>query len=458
MIRRQFQRQHEAGQRKLLRTTVRTHLSADALIATVRGAFEQVSDSRKGKPGIPMADALMSAYAMFSLKDPSVLAFEKHWKEDESNLRSIYKIGTIPSDTQMRAILDPVSPEKLRPAHNDILRDLQRGKALEKMRYLEEGYLLLIDGTGCFSSQKLSSPICLEKTNSATGETTYHLQMLGAAIANPELKEVVPLIPEAISKQDGHNKNDCEMNASRRLIIAFHREHPHLEIVVGQDGISPNGPYIRFVKEHGYHFIFSVKEADHTHLFARFDSAIKNKRAQEMTLDDPEKKDTLHYFRWMNGLPINGSHQDVLVNVLEYWEVRGEKIKRFCWVTDIPIGAENVYRLMRAGRARWKIENETFNTLKNQGYHLEHNYGLGEKYLAIVFMKLMVLAFLTDQVQQLCCGLFRSVWKKTGTKKELWERMRSLFRCFKLPSMEMLYLAILHGYARCEPVIGPDSS
>jgi hypothetical protein len=104
MIRRQFQRQHEAGQRKLLRTTVRTHLSADALIATVRGAFEQVSDSRKGKPGIPMADALMSAYAMFSLKDPSVLAFEKHWKEDESNLRSIYKIGTIPSDTQMRAI------------------------------------------------------------------------------------------------------------------------------------------------------------------------------------------------------------------------------------------------------------------------------------------------------------------------------------------------------------------
>ena len=273
------------------------------------------------------------------------------------------------------------------------------------MRYLEEGCLLLVDGTECFKSQKLSSPICLDKTNSETGTTSYHLQMLGAAIANPEPREVIPLIPEAISKQGGQNKNDCEMNASRRLLTAFHREHPHLEIVVCQDGTSPNGPYIRFVKGLGYHFILSVKEADHTYLFARFDDAVKNKQAQEMTLDDPEKKDTFHYFRWMNGLPINGSHQDLPVNILECWEVRGKKIQRFCGVTDIPIQAENVYGLMRAGRARSKIENETFNTLKNQGYHLEHK----EKYLAIVFMKLIMFAFLTDQVQQLCCGLFRSV-------------------------------------------------
>jgi hypothetical protein len=455
---RQFRRQKSIEQEKHLNCTVRKHLSADALIATVRGAFEQVPDSRKGKPAIPMADALMSAYAMFCLKDPSILAFEKQWKEDDSNLRSIYKLGTIPSDTQMRTILDPLPPEELRPVHNDILRDLQRGKGLEKMRYLEEGYLLLVDGTECFKSQKLSSPICLEKNNSETGKTTYHLQMLGAALANPELREVIPLIPEAISKQDGQSKNDCEMHASRRLLIAFQREHPHLEIVVCQDAISPNGPYIKFLKELGYHFILSVKEADHTHLFARFDAAIKNKQAQEMTLNDPEKKDTFHHFRWMNGLPINGSHQDVLVNVLEYWEVRGEKIQRFCWVTDIPIEAENVYRLMRAGRARWKIENETFNTLKNQGYHLEHNYGLGEKYLAIVFMKLMMLAFLTDQVQQLCCGLFRSAWQKAGSKRALWEKVRALFNCFKLRSMEILYLAILHGHVRCEPIIEPDSS
>lgn len=92
---------------------------------------------------------------------------------------------------------------------------------------------------------------------------------------------------------------------------------------------------------------------------------------------------------------------------------------RFTWVTDIAITKANAYRIMRAGRARWKIENETFNTLKNQGYHLEHNYGLGKQYLSMVFVKIMLLAFLVDQAQQLCCALFQAVLKKTGSKKAL---------------------------------------
>lgn len=76
---------------------------------------------------------------------------------------------------------------------------------------------------------------------------------------------------------------------------------------------------------------------------------------------------------------------------------------------------------MRGGRARWKIENETFNTLKNQGYNLEHNYGLGEKHLGVVFTMLMMLAFLVDQTQQLCCQLFQCVWGKVRSEKALWK-------------------------------------
>jgi hypothetical protein len=101
---------------------------------------------------------------------------------------------------------------------------------------------------------------------------------------------------------------------------------------------------------------------------------------------------------------------------------------------------------MRGGRARWKIENETFNTLKNQGYNFGHNFGLGEKYLAIVFAMLMMLAFLVDQTQQLRCTLFQSAWKKLGSKKALWESIRSYFKCFLVESMEMLYRALLYGF------------
>ncbi len=180
--------------------------------------------------------------------------------------------------------------------------------------------------------------------------------MLGAALVHPERKEVIPLIPEIISRQDGTVKNDCELNASRRFLSKLRKEHPHLQLVVTQDAISPNGPYIRFLKELDYRFILNVKEADHAHLFARFEDAIEQCQVGELIIDDAKDPERVHYFRWVNELPINASHQDVLVNLLEYLEVNGKVTKRFCWVTDIALSEANAYRIMRAGRARWKIE------------------------------------------------------------------------------------------------------
>ncbi len=439
----------------MLGVRIRKHLSADALNATVRSAFENVPDWRKGKPEIAVADALMSAYAMFSLKDASILAFEKRWRAEAHNLKAIYKLKAIPSDTQMRVILDPMAPDDLRPAHNALFGAAQRGKGLEKMLYLDEGYLMPLDGTGYFSSEKLSSPACLQKTSSS-GKVTYHLQMLGAALVHPELKEVIPLIPESISRQDGTEKNDCEINASKRFLSKFQKDHPHLKIVVTQDAISPNGPYIRFLKELGYHFILTVKEADHAHLFDRFDKAVKGKEALEMK--DQREPGKTRFFRWANGLPINASHPDLTVNVLEYWQLNGDgAAKHFCWVTDITLDETNVFQIMKAGRARWKIENETFNTLKNQGYNFEHNYGLGKQNLSQVFVKLMMLAFLVDQLQQLCCELFQAVLKKKGGKKYLWEAIRSAFSWLLLESMEMLYLALLYGKPS-SPVMVTDTT
>src|SRR5262245_24200917 len=104
----------------------------------------------------------------------------------------------------------------------------------------------------------------------------------------------------------------------------------------------------------------------------------------------------------------------------------------FRWVTDVRVSTRNVYALRRGGRARWKIANETFNTLKNQGYHFEHNYGHGEQNLSVVVATLMRLAFLVDQTQQLCCALFRAVWTKRGSKRLLSERMRALFYSYAL--------------------------
>ena len=126
-------------------------------------------------------------------------------------------------------------------------------------------------------------------------------------------------------------------------------------------------------------------------------------------------------------MPLNKSNQNIQVKFIEYWEIKNDESKHFSWITDFVITKDNVYDIMRAGRARWKIENETFNTLKNQSYNFEHNYGHGKINLSVNLALLMMLAFLVDQAQQLACSLFQAVLEKEGNKKKLWEDVRHLF-------------------------------
>src|SRR6266849_10555175 len=114
----------------------RKHLSADALFGLVRRSFANIADDRGGDVEIPLTDALMSAFAMFSLKSPSLLAFDT--QRAEGNLRTIYGMACVPCDTRMREILDPMSPEALRPLFKSVLRQLQRGKALEPMAFMDD--------------------------------------------------------------------------------------------------------------------------------------------------------------------------------------------------------------------------------------------------------------------------------------------------------------------------------
>ena len=182
---------------------VRKHLSADALYALVGGSFAQVPDPRRPHSPIPLPDALMSAFAMFSLKDPSLLAFDQ--RRSDGNLKTLFGIGQIPSDTQMREILDEVDPEHLRDAFGDVFRQLQRGKALEPFVFYAGAYLLSLDGTGYFSSPTIHCASCQVKEHK-DGTVTYQHQMLGAVIVHPDIKEVIPLAPEPIQKQDGSHQ------------------------------------------------------------------------------------------------------------------------------------------------------------------------------------------------------------------------------------------------------------
>lgn len=423
--------------------TMRKHLNADAMFDAIRQDFAKVADHRANNCKIPLVDVLMSGFAMFSLKDQSLLAFDKRRGEEPENLHGVFGVGIIPCDSQMRTSLDGVLPAIIRQPFLTLFHHAQRDKALEKLVWLDGHYLLALDGTGIYSSEKVSSPYCLKKQKK-NDRVLYYQQMLGAAFVHPDQRVVIPLCPEMIIKQDGTTKQDCERRAAQRFLNDFRREHPHLKCVVIEDGISSNGPHVKDLKACDLRFILGAKPGDHAFLFEQLDQAIIDGEAVEFSQTRPDQPDITHSYRFTNGVSLNKSHPDILVNVLEYWQIDAEgKETRFSWVTDLTLTCENIYQIMRAGRARWRIENETFNTLKNQGYNLGHNYGLGKKHLSAVFVQLMMLAFLVDQIQQLSCPLFQTAWQKCQSKVSLWECIRGAFKMFIVPSMEVILQVIV---------------
>ena len=152
-------------------------------------------------------------------------------------------------------------------------------------------------------------------------------------------------------------------------------------------------------------------------------------------------------YRYINRVSLNKEHKDLLVNFIDYWEEHPNgKTFQYACVTDLPLTADNATEIVRAGRSRWKVENETFNTLKNQGYRLEHNYGHGVKHLSSVFGVLTMLAFFLDQIVEANCRYFQAARGRCHSKTFYWEVVRGLFRAFVIPDWEHLYGAVIWGH------------
>jgi hypothetical protein len=416
-------------------------LSCSALMRIVDESFSRVKGPEMRMGAISLKDCLLSAYALFSLKYPSLLQFDRHFREKVigHNLASIYGIKQVPSDTQMRERLDQLEPRQLRRSFQRLLAQCQRSGRLSLYRYEGGRYLVAIDGTGYFYSEEVHCEQCCEKHH-RDGRVSYYHQILAAAIVHPKQKVVLPFAPEPIMKTDGMQKNDCEHRAAERLLGDFKREHPHLKVIITGDGLYPNGPFIKRLTQDGHRFILVAREKNHQALFEEFRAL---PRQQHEVVESKVK----HRFEWANGHVLNDSHLDCRVNVLEYWEEHANgKIQHWTWVTDIELSEKNVYQIMRGGRARYRIENETFNTLKNQGYQYEHNFGHGNKYLSSVFAHMMLIVFYVDQLQQLGCKLFARALSRLYTKRSLWERQRSYFFNFYVKSIEELWMALAYGH------------
>lgn len=420
------------------------HLQFGALRDSLSEHFGKIADPRQhSKVAHCNHDCLMSAFAMMFLQDPSLLAFQQrvYNATEQSNLKSIFQVESIPKDSQMRQVLDQVPTESLEPIFTDWLQRLQRSKHLADYRFWGRYYLVAMDGSQYFSSHAIQCPGCLHTTGK--GPTRYHHNILQAVIVHPDRRQVLPLAPEAIRNTDGSKKQDCEINAGKRMVAALRQRHPKLPMLVTADGLYSKQPFIDALKSARLSYILVAKPDDHKVLFewVRELEGLGDGRQLELT----DAKNRLHRYRWVNKVPLNGTPQADEVNFFAYELVVKSKVTyRNSWVTDLPVDEHNVIDLVRGGRGRWKIENETFNTLKNQGYHIEHNYGHGQKNLSLNFFVLNLLAFYMHQIFERTDRLYQQCRLKVSSRKEYFGLLRHAFQILLFRSWQHM-LEYIHA-------------
>jgi hypothetical protein len=336
-----------------------------------------------------------------------------------------------------------VNPIKLLPVFQSVLSDEKVVPVIKGHECFTSlgGYTAIaVDGTGYYSSNSIKCPHCLIKSRK-NGEEYYH-QMVGACIVNPDKKIVLPVFGEPITLQDGKTKNDCEYNAFKRLIPKLEQILPNARKLILLDGLFANGPVIRLMQFCLMEFITVIKEG---YVLVQTERLAAQNELESRSWYKSKNQQIKCTAKWANGLILNGANPDVKVNFLQYEEIdtqTGKVIYANKWITSLAIRSSIVKEFVKTARSRWKIENETFNVLKKQGYNLEHNYGHGKKFLSSLLALIMLLAFLVDQLTQATNVFFQKALKEAKTMRDFRQKVRVLFDFIPSVSMNVIYRII----------------
>jgi len=416
------------------------HLQFSSLRKSMSEQLESIPDYRcTDNINHSIHDVFMGGFAMMYFQEPSFLEYQKRVREarNRDNLETMFGVKTVAMESQAREIMDTIDGNTaLSPIFENYYYQLQRGKHLEGYALFDNLYLCSIDGTQYYGSEKIHCDTCLTKEH-RDGTTSYSHQALQAAIMHPNKKQVIPLMPEEIKNTDGTVKQDCEQNAAKRLLKKIRQSHPQLGLIILGDGLYSHQPMIEEMKNKRMHFILTAKPDDHKIMMEWIGEQIKLKEMKKLVVTD--LKNRKHVYQFINEVPLNGNKDSPMVNYFQYQIIdEGIEVYKNSWVTDLAVREQNISLLVRAGRCRWKIENECFNTLKNQGYNIEHNYGHGKKHLSFNFYLLTLLAFFFHQIFELTDHMYQSCRNKYGRKQNMWNNLRAFVQLFVFDSWEQL--------------------
>jgi hypothetical protein len=424
----------------------------EPLLGSLRSCFDRFPDKRFGtNTTYTMADIGMAAFSVFFMQSPSFLAHQRQFEAGHgcSNCASLFSIAQIPSDNHIRAMLDAASPALLHPVFAETVAQLRQiDGGLDVFRRLGGHLLIALDGSQYYGSRKIHCPHCSTRLHGKGGTEYYH-SMLAATLVAPGHDKVIPLEPEFIVPQDGAAKQDCENRAAKRWLATHGPRYAALDPVYLGDDLFSRQPLCQAVLDAAGHFIFVCKPASHSLIQEYLTGA--DLPVLEQAVKRGKQRFT-HRYRWLCDVPLRDGGDALTVNWFEIEMINpnGEITYRNSFVTDLPVGPDTVVELAACGRARWKIENETFNVLKNNGYNLEHSFGHGKQNLSTILVSLNLLAFAMHTVCDIGDELWRAARHKLGPRYNFFSKLAAITTYLIFPSWEDLLLTL--AFAKPPPI------
>jgi len=419
-------------------------LEFDNLADKFQQRLGHLPDHRRGKNiSYRIKDAALGAFSVFFTQSPSFLAHQRAMETSKgrSNARSLFQIEQIPCDNQIRALLDPLTPRHLYPLFDEIVLALEQAGQLEPFRVLNGQLLVSLDGTGYFSSKAIQCPNCQHRTTT-TGETIYYHTAITPVIVAPGRSQVISLAPEFIVPQDGHDKQDCERLAAQRWVKQHASQFKPYGLTLLGDDLYSNQPLCQLILAHKCNFIFVCKPDSHQILYEWVASLAASDDIDQVTLRRFNGRFTeIVTCRFVEAVPLRGGEDALLVNwgeVTITHSQTGEQLYYNTFVTNHPLTTQTVIPMVDAGRARWKVENENNNILKTKGYHVEHNFGHGQQYLASFLLTLNLLAFLFHTVLELVDAQYRLLRQALGPRRTFFNDIKTLTRYLYFDSWQHL--------------------
>ena len=422
----------------------------EELISGLREACSSFEDKRQGSNGhYAMADIGLSAFSVFFMQSPSFLAHQKALEagRGRSNCASLFGIEKTPCDNHIRAMLDPVGPEALYGQFDRPLALLEAGGGLGAFQRLGDHHLIALDGTEYHCSRKISCPQCSRRQrpgrDGGSAVEYYHQVVCGVVVA-PGHNRALALAPEFIRPQDGADKQDCESRAVRRWLAAHGPGLARLKPVYLGDDLYSRQPICESVQALGADFLFVAKPASHPTLMEWLTGI---EVPSHETRVKKAGRFQSHRYRWLEGVALRDGEDALSVNWLEIEIVNaaGKTTYKNAWVTSLPVTQDSVADIAACARARWKVENESFNVLKTKGYHLEHNFGHGKHNLSALLVTMNLLAFAWHTLLDLTAKAWQKARQRIATRKRFFQDLASITGYLIFPNWAALIRTLIDG-------------